>query len=55
MSQVTIKIPRKTYLTVKAMAKDRGCFIGKIISDAVNLLNDAHKPEQTKADSQVAA
>lgn len=37
MEQVTVKIPRSTYLAVKAAAKKRGCFIGKVIADAVEL------------------
>jgi len=50
MSQVTIKIPRSTYLAVKAMAKRRGCFIGKVIADAITLYNSANpsKPEQSQ-------
>jgi hypothetical protein len=48
VAAVTIKIPRSTYHTVKALAKKRGCFIGKIISDAVTLYNNTNNPEQSK-------
>lgn len=39
MANVTVKIPRATYLAAKAAAKKRGCFIGKLIADAVTLYN----------------
>lgn len=51
MANVTVKIPRNTYLAAKAAAKKRGCFIGKIISDAVTLYN-ATNPDKAAANPE---
>lgn len=48
MSQVTVKIPRNTYLAAKAMAKKRGCFIGRVISDAISLYSSSN-PQKSEA------
>jgi hypothetical protein len=57
MSQVTVKIPRNTYLAIKAMAKRRGCFIGKVISDAITLFNSVNpdKPKTNPESKEQAA
>ncbi len=34
----TIKIKKETYRLVKEIARDRGCFLSKILDDAVKLL-----------------
>jgi hypothetical protein len=45
---VSIKIPKTTYIAVKAAAGKRGCFIGKIIADAVTLYFSTQKPDESK-------
>jgi hypothetical protein len=52
--QVTIKIPRNTYLAIKAMAKRRGCFIGKVIADAVTLYNSVNPSKSEPSKEQAA-
>ena len=50
---VSIKIPRRTYEAAKALAKKRGCFIGRILADAFTFYV-AYNPSKPESPEKAA-